>query len=136
IALLGGIDPTVTMQIANSIWYRNGFPIFQSFVDADRQYFDAEVQGLNFADSAASLAAINGWVDAKTNHKIPAILDGIDPSNVMFLINAIYFNGNWRDKFDPAQTVNTAFHAAGGTTQSVSLMHRRAEMSYVETPAY
>ena len=136
IALLGSLDPAVKMQIANSIWYRNGFPFLQSFLDAGRTYFDAEIRGLNFADAAASLAVINGWVSGKTNGKIPTILDQISDDNVMFLINAIYFNGSWRDKFDPAETRDASFHASGGATQPMQLMHRHATMSYAESPTY
>ena len=136
IALLTGLDPAVKTGIANSIWYRDGFPFTQSFLNVSKQYFDAEVRGLNFADQAASLAAINGWVDSKTNHKIPSILDNINPEDVMFLINAIYFNGNWREKFNPAETREALFHAADGTTQPMSLMHRQAKMSYLESATY
>ncbi len=100
------------------------------------EYFGAEVQGLNFSDERATLQVINSWVDAKTNHKISSILNRIPPLSVMFLINAIYFNGNWRDKFEPANTKIEQFHTAGGTTQPVSLMRRLAQMSYAETPAY
>jgi serpin B len=57
------------MRIANSIWYRRGFPVNQSFLDATRSYFDAEVQGLDFTDVSASLATINGWVNEETNGK-------------------------------------------------------------------
>jgi serpin B len=69
IALLTSLDPSVTMRIANSIWYRRGFPVNQSFLDATRSYFDAEVQGLDFTDVSASLATINGWVNEETNGK-------------------------------------------------------------------
>src|SRR3989442_1227990 len=134
-ALLNGLDPAVKMQIANSIWYRNDFPFNSSFLGAAMQYFDAEVRGLNFADPA-SLSTINGWVDTRTNHKIPTILDDIDPAAVMFLINAIYFNGNWREKFDAAETREAQFHSVGGTAQPMSLMHRHAKMSYTESPTY
>src|SRR6187549_1921890 len=33
IALLRGLDPSVDFRIANSIWYRTGFPVDQSFLD-------------------------------------------------------------------------------------------------------
>jgi serine protease inhibitor len=136
-ALLTSLDPAVSMQVANSIWFREGFPVLESFLTAARSDFDAEARALNFANSAASLSAINGWVDTKTNHRIPTIIDEIRPEHVMFLINAIYFKGNWREKFDATKTIDGTFSAAGGSTQPVRLMHvTRDSISYVETQAY
>ena len=136
IALLTSLDQSVTMLIANSIWYRRSFPVNQSFIDAARSYFDSEVQGLDFNNVSGSLGAINGWVNQKTNGKIPKILDGIDPADVMFLINALYFHGSWREKFDPSKTTDDVFTTAPGFTQPMRLMHRHAEMRYLETASY
>lgn len=124
IDLLRGLDPSTTFQIANSIWYRNTFSFRQAFIDTTKKYFDAQVQGLNFADANGSLATINGWVSANTGGKIPKILDQITPDEVMFLINAIYFKGTWQTKFDPAATSPEQFRAADGTVQTVPFMHR------------
>ena len=124
IDLLRGLDPTTTFQIANSIWYRNTFPFRQAFLDTTTKYFDAHIQGLNFADANGSLATINGWVNANTGGKIPTILDKISPDEVMFLINAIYFKGTWQTKFDPAATSPGQFRAADGTVQTVPFMNR------------
>ena len=135
IALLTSLDKTVTMDVANSIWYRNSFPFNQSFLDDGANYFNATIKPLDFANVDASLAAINGWVNTQTKGKIPSILDKIEPENVMFLINAIYFKGSWREKFDPALTQDAAFHAVGGD-QTVRLMHRHDKMLYTETPTY
>ncbi len=133
--LLSTLDPKVTMQIANSIWYRNTFTFNKSFLDAGANWFDASINPLNFADTAASLAAINGWVNTKTNGKIPSILDQIHDDDVMFLINAIYFKGGWRLKFDPNLTQNAPFHGVNGD-QTVSLMHKVHSQSYTETSTY
>jgi serpin B len=54
----------------------------------------------------------------------------------MFLINALYFNGSWRTRFDPAQTLEGMFTTASGVKQPVRLMHRDADMLYAETPSY
>ena len=136
IALLTSLDPSVTMRIANSIWYRQSFPFKQSFTDAAQSYFDAHVQGLNFDDVTGSLGTINGWVNQKTNGKIPKILDTIDPADVMFLINALYFNGSWRTRFDPAQTTDAVFTTAPGVTQPTRLMFRDGDASYARTDTY
>jgi serpin B len=123
IELLRGLDPSTTFQLANSIWYRNGFPVQQTFVDAVKAAFSAEVRGLNFNDPG-SASVINAWVNANTQGKVPTILDGIDPSDQMFLINAIYFKASWRARFDPAQTRPRPFRASDGSTQTVNMMHR------------
>jgi len=126
--LLRGLDPTTTFQIANSIWYRNSVSFRQSFLDTTKKYFDAQVQGLNFADATGSLATINAWVSANTGGKIPKILDEITPDEVMFLINAIYFKGTWQMKFDPTLTTPDRFVAADGTIQTVPFMNRREHL--------
>jgi serpin B len=124
------------MQVLNSIWYRQDFPFRQTFFDTTKTYFDAAVRGLNFADVPASLATINGWVNTATNGKIPTVLDQIQSNQVMFLINAIYFKGSWRTRFDPADTRQATFQGVAGATQVVQLMHRLDTLSYFETPTY
>jgi serpin B len=135
IGLLTSLDPAVTMSIANSVWYRNGFVVNQPFLDDGANYFNAVIKPLDFDDVNGSLATINGWVNTQTKGKIPTILDAITRDDVMFLVNAIYFKGSWRDRFDPTQTQTAPFHAASGD-QSAQLMHRTGAMSYAEMPGY
>ena len=133
--LLTTLDPSVTMQVANSFWYRNTFTVNKPFIDAVSSSFDATVTPLDFNDVNGSLGKINGWVDTKTSHKIPSILDDIPRDAVMYLINAIYFKAGWREKFDPARTANGTFHGTSGD-RTVPLMHRDDKMSYAETATY
>ena len=135
IALLTSLDAKVTMEIANSIWYRSSFPFNQSFLDDGANYFGATIKPLDFSNVAASLGTINGWVNTQTKGKIPTILDKIEADDVMFLINAIYFKGSWRERFDPALTQDAAFHATTGD-QTARLMHRHDKMLYAESSTY
>ena len=125
IALLRGLDNSTDFRIANSIWYEKTFPFNAAFLSESKSFFDAEVAGLDFA-SPSALTTINSWVNESTASKIPAILDDIDPAEVMFLINAIYFKSAWQSKFDKAQTVNAPFNAYDGTKPSVPLMNQTA----------
>ena len=134
IALLRGLDPGVDFRIANSIWYRTGFPVNQAFLDRGRNWFDARVGPLDFA-SPSAVPTINDWVSTSTAGKIPTILDRIEDGQVMFLINAIYFKGSWRARFDPSRTVTATFHAAGGD-QSAKLMRREGTMRWLQTPDF
>jgi serpin B len=135
IDLLRGLDPATEFRIANSIWYRRGYAFEQPFFDATRTFFDAEVEGLDFGDPA-SLGTINSWVDQATNGKIKSIIDVIAPDHVMFLINAIYFNGSWEHRFERSQTRDADFHAADGSVGSIQLMYRNGPLRYMATPEY
>ena len=136
LALLRGLDASTQLEVANSIWYRQDLAVNPSFLQTTRSAFDAEVRALNFADAPGTLAAVNGWVNDKTHGKIPSILESVDPSDVMYLLNAIYFKGSWRDRFDPRQTRDASFHAADGSTQPAKLMHRQAAMLYGSTSRF
>ena len=51
----------------------------------------------------------------------------------MFLINAIYFKGSWRDAVRSVAHASTApFHAVGGD-QSAKLMRRDGTMRWLQT---
>lgn len=133
IDLLRGLDPTVDFRIANSIWYRAGFPFEQTFLDESRQFFDAKVAGLDFA-APTSVPAINGWVNESTNGKIDKIVDGpIADDVVMYLINAIYFNGSWTTRFDKSLTRADQFTTVSGTTAAIAMMRRTDTVRVAET---
>ena len=123
------VDPLVTMEIANSIWYRNTFHVEDAFLDVNKKYFDAEVRPLDF-NNPHSKGVINGWVDEKTHHKIQEIVDEISPSTVMFLINAIYFKGTWKYQFDRKKTTDRPFHISPERTIQVATMCQEGDFLY------
>lgn len=131
ITLLRGLDPNVDFRIANSIWYRQGFPFEASFLDLGRRYFDARIEALDFADPGAP-DVINGWVNDNTNGRIPTIVDQIPADAVMYLINAIYFKGAWTFRFDAADTRDGPFFGPGGATAPARFMSLRDTLRYYE----
>jgi serpin B len=111
------LDPNTTLNIANSIWYRDGFSVLPKFISADSDYYKAKIQALNF-DSPGAVQTINSWVSAQTNGKIPTIINNISSDEEMFLINALYFKSTWKESFNPANTKNLPFYPAGATIQA------------------
>ena len=115
-------DPKVTLAIANSLWGRKGVPFKQDFLQRNTQFFGAKISTLDFSNSRAS-RTINRWVDANTNGKIKEIVsDDIDPTTVLFLINAIYFKGTWEEEFNPSMTRDDTFHLLNGDEKQVPMM--------------
>ncbi len=130
IKALLSVDPKVIMEIANSIWYRNTFHVEDEFLNVNKTYYDARVSALNFADPA-SLKTINQWVADHTHNKIDKIIDQIDPMDVMYLINAVYFKGTWKYQFDENNTQEAPFYdETGNSSGNAKMMHIKGDISY------
>ena len=119
--LLPNWDPNVDMSIANSVWYDQYFPVKNDFLTVNSDFLNSEVIDLDFKDPA-SVNIINNWVNDKTHEKIPTILDQISDNAVMFLINAIYFKGDWRFTFPEEMTHEEAFHSSADLSSTVDMM--------------
>lgn len=127
IALLRDLDPRVEFRIANAIYYDLidiGAAIEPTFLNESRDYFDAEVKGLDFRRPEA-VDTVNAWAERNTNGRIPKIIDEIPFRIVMLLMNAIYFNGDWRAAFKTSETSSQPFHALRGADVPVPMMHRK-----------
>jgi len=123
IAQLHARDGRVEFTLANSMWYRQGFPVLPSFVDTVKNAFHAEIRGLDFADPAAP-GIISQWAEQQTNGRIKDLIQQIDPSEVMFLVNAVYFKAPWSTKFDKANTHTQPFLRLDGSNVNVPTMTR------------
>lgn len=126
IAMLRGLDPGVRFTIANSIWYREEYTFEQTFLDTVRTSYDARVEALDFSAPGAA-TTINDWVSQATSGLIRDIVPSPIPQDEwMYLINAIYFKGDWTQQFDRARTQNRPFHRSDGAIVSVpSMTHGR-----------
>jgi serpin B len=114
-------DPKVKLSLANAIFYRNGFTVKPPFLATMSNDFSATVGGLDFSAPSA-LTTINKWASDNTNGKIPKVLDEISAEAVMFIMNALYFNGDWSYQFDKSLTQDRPFYPDGGSTVNVSTM--------------
>jgi serine protease inhibitor len=123
-------DPEVELTIANSLWARAGVGFKPDFLERNRQFFGAEIAELDFDDPSAS-KTINKWVEDSTKGKIDKIVaDKIDPDTVLFLINAIYFKGQWAVKFDASKTEDRVFYLLDGGQKQVPMMSQSGEYAY------
>ncbi|KAK3285538.1 hypothetical protein CYMTET_6864 [Cymbomonas tetramitiformis] len=122
-------DPKVNVLVANSQWSRSS--ILESYKERIGREYAAEA-----FDLPASPQPINAWVKAKTNSLIPEVLSNIDPLVVSILINAVYFKGEWTNRFDAEHTVEAPFHVSPTVQLPVQMMMRKdKKMLYAEVSA-
>ncbi len=124
-------DSDIDMSIANSIWLRDGFKPEEDFVERNKKYYSSEVEELDFSAPDA-VATINGWISDATRGKIEKMLSEIPADVIMYLINAIYFKGNWTHEFDESLTVDEDFNLLDGSSKKVSMMVQRRDFMYFE----
>lgn len=127
---LSKIDKKIKLDMANSIWIREGEYIKEDFLSVNKEFFHALIKELDFSkDDAADI--INNWISDATNKKITEMIEPpIAPDTLMYLINAIYFKGEWTKKFDKENTYSADFHAENGSTQNIMMMTLNGEIEY------
>jgi serine protease inhibitor len=122
-------DPKVTIEIAQSIWYRMGFNVLDDFKTVNKTYYDAEVNELDFSRNDAK-DIINSWIENKTHDRVKDMIKSVDPLNVMFLVNAIYFNGEWKAQFEQKNTQKMEFVKENGSSIQVDMMQKSDSVNY------
>lgn len=126
---LPAVDPTTKLSIANSLWYKTGFPVKQDYLKVNSDYFGAYIKALDFKQLWA-VDTINNWCAKKTNNLIKKPLDQIPEDAVMYLVNAIYFKGIWRKHFDTKNTKEADFTTEAGNKVKVNMMYQKDTFAY------
>ncbi|MCL6088449.1 MAG: serpin family protein [Actinobacteria bacterium] len=124
------IDEMVELYVGNSIWYRKDFNVEKSFMDLTKDYYDASVYDVDFT-SQDTAGRINNWVSEATKNKISKIVDqNALKDAVMYLINAIYFKGQWKDKFKEENTKEDTFYLPDNSTKKIQMMQNNEKYMY------
>lgn len=126
---LDNLDPLVEWRLANSLWSRAGVYFKADFLSRNREYYGAEVQVLNFTDSKAA-STINEWVEKQTKGKIEKIVESLSEDAVLYILNAVYFKGEWKTRFDKEATHEAEFTLASGKTKKIPMMMQSGKYDY------
>lgn len=86
--------------------------------------------------AGSDLAAINGWVSARSNGRIARILTRLDPNSACVLVNATFFKGAWQTAFPKRRTAPAAFRLLDGTTAEVPTMRTAGAFPVVRAHAF
>ena len=122
------VDDRVVMNIANSVWVEQNFVVKEGFLQALETYYEAETKSFDI-NSQGSVDLINSWIAGKTNDKIKKMISQLDPGTRLLLINAVYFNGKWREKFNPDNTSERPFYLSSGSSKNVPTMTNKMVIS-------
>jgi serpin B len=131
---LENADSDVHLSIADSVWMKEEFTpsVKQAFIKQLSTYFKSDLYTRDFEDPK-TVSEINSWISKETNNKINKM---IEDQIVMFLINAIYFKGDWTTPFDEKETHTDDFNLQDGTKVKVSFMSNTDDYKYYSGSDY
>lgn len=111
-------------HMSDSVWVKtadNAFVPDEDFLEKVKKTYDAEVYGAPFDD--ATCQDINRLVKEETDGMITEILDRIPERAVMYLVNAVAFDGEWASPYDENQIQDALFYTEDGREQEISMMY-------------
>jgi serpin B len=129
----GGKDQQVTLRIANAPFAQKDYAWNQEYLGALASRFGAGVRLVDYVTATEDARrAINGWVDDRTEHRIPELLQQgvLDDLTRLVLVNAIYLKAAWVSPFNEALTAPAPFTRLDGSRLDVPTMHVVAELPY------
>lgn len=131
----GNLDKSTTINIANYIALNKQYKLKSAFAQVMKDEYHAGVESLDFA-SPKTAKMINQWCAKQTNGMIPSLIEQVEPNAVSYIMNAIYFNGSWSDKFDKKLTHLENFQGYTRDIKKVQMMHRNAEYLYASNDQF
>ncbi|XP_059264060.1 serpin B11 [Mustela nigripes] len=132
-------DSNYTLSMANRLYGTKAMVFHQQYLTCSKKFYQAIPQTVDFEQSPEETRkTINAWVESKTNGKVTNLFGKgtIDPSCVMVLVNAIYFKGQWQNKFQERETIKSPFQLSEGKSVFVEMMYQTGtyKLAFIKDP--
>ena len=112
---------------ANALWSNNMSPK-ENYIKTLKTYYDSELFYIDFSSTDAPVT-INNWCSEQTEGMIDSIIDDLDPNDRFVFLNALFFEGSWRKKFDKSKTEESPFYNINGNASAMQFMHMDSDFS-------
>jgi serpin B len=110
--------------IANKMYVTKGVPLQNEFQEIVKEVYFADSENIDFTKKEEAAETMNSWVEKETENKISNLVDSklLNELTRIVLINALYFKGDWKEKFDLANTEKMNFYKTPSETVKVDAM--------------
>lgn len=131
----GSLDKETTLRIANYFAMNKDVELKDAYANNMKAIYNAGIESLDFT-SLKTTAHINNWCKKNTNGMIPSIINNVDANASAYIMNAIFFNGTWADKFNKSNTKNENFKGYTRDITMVPMMHKSDKLLYWANDMY
>jgi len=121
----------VQVTLANSVWFKDeeSFTVDENFLHTMVNYYGADIYKAPFDDQTRK--DINRWSEIATKGMVKDVVDRIPEDSVMYLVNALAFEGEWETPYTKDQQREGVFTAADGSRQTCDFLYG-CEDTYLE----
>ncbi|XP_017284626.1 leukocyte elastase inhibitor-like [Kryptolebias marmoratus] len=127
------------LKLANRLYGEKTTNFLPAFLKQTQKFYQATLEAVDFIGSPEDCRAeINGWVEQQTENKIKDLLKPgmVDSMTRLALVNAIYFKGNWMNRFDATNTKEMPFKVNQNETKTVQMMYQMKKLPYNYIPDF
>ena len=128
-AVLNQGSELIKIHVANRLYGHKNYNFLSSFLEGTVKHYNAEFGQVDFSQSEAVRAEINQWVQQQTADKIKNLIDAgvLTPLTRLVSVNAVYFKGNWENKFNKKNTHPEDFYVNDTETVKVDMMYQEGK---------
>ncbi|KAJ1070764.1 hypothetical protein K5549_003743 [Capra hircus] len=121
-----------TFNLANALYLQEGFTVKEQYLHGNKEFFQSAIKLVDFQNAKACAETISNWVESKTDGKIKDMFSGEEfgPLTRLVLVNAIYFKGDWKQKFNKEDTQLMNFTLKDGTAVKIPMMKALLRTKY------
>ncbi|XP_058517171.1 serpin I2 [Ochotona princeps] len=121
-----------TFHLASALYLQEGFTVKEQYLHGNKDFFQSAVKLVDFQDARACAETISTWVESKTDGKIKDMVseEEFGPLTRLVLVNAIYFKGNWKQKFRREDTELMNFTKQNGSAVPIPMMKALLRTKY------
>ncbi|XP_062039874.1 leukocyte elastase inhibitor isoform X1 [Lepus europaeus] len=121
------------LKLANRLYGEKTYDFLPEFLASTQKMYGADLARVDFQQASEDARKeINQWVKGQTEGKIPELLASgvVDRLTKLVLVNAIYFKGNWQEKFMKEATTDAPFRLNKKDTKTVKMMYQKKKFPY------
>lgn len=122
------------ISTADAIFVQRDLELVHGFMPNFFRLFRTTVKQVDFSEVERARFIVNDWVKRHTKGMISDLLGegAVDQLTRLVLVNALYFNGQWKMPFPESNTHHRLFHKSDGSTISVPMMAQTNKFNYTE----
>ncbi|XP_016150191.1 serpin peptidase inhibitor, clade A (alpha-1 antiproteinase, antitrypsin), member 10a [Sinocyclocheilus grahami] len=122
--LLKQLRETTAQIQAIGLFMKQDIKADDSFGNQVKQFYNADVQNVNYANGQQAKGNIDDYVRGRTGDKVKDVVENVDPQSMAMLISAAFFTGQWLQPFNVTFTQEERFYVNKYKIVQVPMMLR------------